>query len=460
MKKITLLIGSILFSTLFYQQSLGLNIFLFSIITITVLITYNLNVFKRKSTITFGVLYIISSLSFFFFNSSLALIANIVAFITLVGQVSETNTSIYVNWLNGFYSFVAGFFHRNFSVDKKEERLKIKKDIDYVQWIKVIGIPLVAVVIFISLYKKGNPVFNDLINKIDFGFINFQWLLLSFLGYYLLFNISQPVRVDPATTLDQNTDNDLTQKKEVSNISLQKENQLGVVLISLLNLLILFFLATDFTFLLSAQDLRASVFSTQVHSGINALIASIIMAIAIILYFFRGNLNFYKDNKNLRALAYTWIILNIILVINTTVKDCQYIFYFGLTYKRIGVLVYLLLTIIGLTTTAKKVKNIKNFWYLLRVNTITAFAILIISCTVNWDKHITYYNLNHAQSMDFNYLINLSNNNVFILKDYTKTKDLDTEKVIQIESKYNKYLRQLKRHSWQEFNYDNFKLQE
>ena len=301
MKKITLLIGSILFSTLFYKQSLGLNITLFSLITIAVLITYNVNTFKRKSTIAFSILYLISSLSFFFFRSNLSLIANIVSFLTLVGHVSELNTSIYVNWLNGFYSFIAGFFHRNFSVDQKEtQNAKPKKDIDYIQWIKIIGIPIVAIIIFINLYKKGNPVFNDLINKIDFSFINLQWILLSFLGYYLLYNISQPVKVDPATTLDKNTDNNLIQKKELSATLLYKENQLGIVLISLLNLLIIFFLITDFTFLLSSQDLRASVFSNQVHSGINALIASIVMAIVIILYFFRGNLNFYQKKQKLK----------------------------------------------------------------------------------------------------------------------------------------------------------------
>ncbi|TYA86803.1 DUF4153 domain-containing protein [Seonamhaeicola marinus] len=459
MKKVTLIIGSILFSTLFYEQSLGLNITFFCLITLAVLITYNLKAFKRKSTVAYSLLYVISAISFFFFNSNLALIANILSFLTLVGHVSELNTSIYVNWLNGFYTFVAGFFHRNFAIDKTEDRVKPKKDIDYVQWIKIIGIPLAVITIFISLYRKGNPVFNDLINKIDFGFINFQWILLSFFGYYLLYNISKPVKVDPATSLDKNTNNNLTQKHELLLTTLKKENQLGVVLIALLNLLILFFLITDFTFLLSTKDLRASVYSNQVHSGINALIASIVMAIAIILYFFRGNLNFYKENTHLKMLAYIWIVLNLILVINTAIKDCQYIYYFGFTYKRIGVLMYLLLTVIGLTTTAIKVKNIKNLWYLLRVNTITAFAILVISCTINWDAHITHYNLNFAKSIDFNYLINLSNNNVFVLKEHCENINLDEEKVRKIENKYNKYIQQLKRNNWQEFNYDNFKLQ-
>lgn len=458
MRKISLLIGAILFSTLFYKQNLGLNLSLFCIVTITVLGIYNPNAFKKKSTIAYSLFYIISGMAIFFFQSRLTFIANFVAFFTLVGQVAEHKSSIYVSWLNGFYSFVAGFFHRNFNVNAKEEKVKPKKEIDYAHWIKIIGIPLMTLIIFILLYRNGNPLFKELISKIDFSFINIQWLLLTVLGYYLLYNISEPIPVNPATNIDLETGNTLKNKGEYSIESIKKENQLGVVLISLLNLLIIFFLITDFTFLFSTQDLRASVFSNQVHNGINALIASIIIAIIIILYFFKGSLNFFDGNKKLKTLAYIWIALNIILVINTAIKDCQYIYHFGFTYKRIGVLIYLLLTVIGLTTTAIKVKQIKNLWYLFRVNTITAFTILIICCTINWDKHITYYNLNYAKSMDFNYLIQLSNNNAFMLKEYSDNIPLTGEKKNQVDKKYHNYIRNLKNNNWQEFTYDNFKI--
>jgi hypothetical protein len=397
-----------------------------------------------------------SAIAIFFFYSKLSFIANFVAFFTLVGHVSECKSSIYINWLNGCYSLIAGFFHRNFSADETKE--KVKKNIDYVYWIKIIGIPLVILIVFILLYRNGNPVFKDLISKIDFNFINLQWLLLTVLGYYLLYNISEPIPVNPVTSLDLKTDNVLLPKKSISKSISKKENQLGVVLIALLNLLIIFFLITDFTFLLSSSNLRASVFSSQVHSGINALIASIIIAIIIILYFFRGHLNFYKGNKNLKVLAYTWIGLNIILVINTVIKDFQYIYYFGFTYKRIGVLVYLLLTVIGLATTAIKVNYIKNLWYLFRINTLTAFIILMVSCTINWDKHITYYNLNYSKSMDFNYLIKLSNNNAFMLKQYGEDNVLEDEKKAMVHKKYCNYLRNLNNNNWQEYTFDNFKI--
>ncbi len=458
MKNIPLLIGAILFSTLFYRQGIGLNLSLFSLLTICILFIYNKTAFTKKSTILFSTVFLITAGAVFIYKSNLSIIANVATFITLIGHVTEQKSSVYINWINGLYSSIAGYFHRNFNDIEKDKKVVLKRKIDYLHLIKIIGIPLVTLVIFISLYKNGNPLFSDLISKIDFSFINMQWLLVTTLGYYLLNNISKPVRVDPATTHDLNTLNSLEKRGEIEIEQLKKENQLGFILIALLNVLILLFLITDITYLVSTTDLRASVFSNQVHNGINTLIASIIIAIIIILYFFRGNLNFYKNNKNLKTVAYIWIILNIILVINIAIKDYQYIYYFGFTYKRIGVLVYLLLTIIGLFTTTIKVKQIKNFWYLFRVNTLTAFTILIITSTINWDNYITYYNLNHAKSMDFDYLINLSDNNTFLLKDYIDKNNLNVEKELAVERKHKEYLLELENNKWQEIQYDNFKI--
>lgn len=458
MKHIPLLIGAFLFSTLFHQQSIGLNLSVFSLLTIAILFIYNNASFKHKSTIAYSLVYLITAIAVFIYNNNLSLTSNIVAFFSLIGQVSEKNSSIYVTWLNGIYSTIVGFFDRNFNVDNTSEKVIVKSKTDYFHLAKIIGIPFIIILIFISLYKNGNPVFNKLIEDIDFGFINIQWLFIAAVGYYLLSNISKPVKVNPATSIDLNTDNTLNKKGDMEFIKLKKEQQLGFVLIGLLNILIIFFLVTDIAYLLSANDFRASVFSSQVHSGINALIASIVIAIIIILYFFRGNLNFYKENKNLKTVAYTWISLNIILIINICIKDGQYIYHFGFTYKRIGVLIYLLLSIVGLLTTAIKVNTIKNFWYLLRVNSITAFSILIVSCAINWDSYITTYNLYHAKSMDFNYLINLSNNNTFILKNYADTNVLSKDKKRAIEKKYSNYTKQLNNMNWQEMRFDNFQL--
>jgi hypothetical protein len=460
MKKLLLFIGALLFSTLFYDKSIGLNLLLFSIVTLSVLIINNKQDFKNSRTTIYSSLYLVTGIAVFFHDSLVAVMANFVSFFTLIGLLSESKSSIYINWLNGLYTTIAGLFHRNFSVNESTQNVVSKKDIDYLHLVKIIVIPAIVVIIFIGLYQNGNPVFSALIEKIDFSFINFQWLLFAVLGYYLLSNIHKPVEVEPATEIDLNTGNSLAKTTDFSIAKLKQENQLGIILISLLNILIVLFLITDISFILTNTEIRGSVFSEQVHSGINALIVSIVIAIVILLYFFRGDINFFKENKTLKRLAFTWIILNIILVLSIALKNSQYIYYFGLTYKRIGVLVYLALTITGLISTLLKIDKIRNIWYLLRLNTKAAFVVLIVASTVNWDYHITNYNFNYAKSMDFNYLIELSNNNTFLLKEQLESKILGQDSVYQIEKKYNTYVSELKTNSWQELQYDNLKVED
>ena len=303
-------------------------------------------------------------------------------------------------------------------------------------------------------------MFDELILKIDFSFINLHWMLFVLLGYYLFYNITHPIKIEPLTSSDICTKNYLEKDtlEAISLLQLKNEKQLGLVLMLSLNALIIFFLITDILHLSEIHNMLASQLSKQVHTGVNALIFSNILAIAIILYFFRGNLNFFENNKDLKKLTFVWIFLNVSVVIITAIKNIEYLVSFGLTYKRIGVLFFLAATSIGLITTYIKVSKIKNLWYLLRKNTQIAFVILLLASTINWDKIITYYNINTADQVDLKYLINLSDNNTFLLKDYIEENKVDTKKTLHINRKYNRYMTDLENNSWQEMVYDNLKI--
>ena len=206
------------------------------------------------------------------------------------------------------------------------------------------------------------------------------------------------------------------------------------------------------------HNMVASQLSTQVHNGVNALILSNLLAIAIILFLFRGHLNFYDKIKDLKNLTFIWILLNLCIVIVTIVINIEYIISFGLTYKRIGVLFFLTITSTGLITTLIKVSKIKNLWFLFRKNTQIAFVLLVLASTINWDKIITYYNINNADQMDLKYLIELSNNNTFLLKDYSEKNEIKAEDERKINIKHNEYLGYLQNNSWQEMVLDNIKI--
>nr|WP_321230269.1 DUF4153 domain-containing protein [uncultured Psychroserpens sp.] len=454
MKQLAIIIASLLFSILFYDRSIGLNLSIFSLITIAFLVFYNPIKFKNKTILLHTFAYVLTAIFVFINHSYLSVIANCAAFFTLVGTVSETSSSIYVQWFNGIYTTIAGIIQRNFDKNEDTQKVNWKKDIDLAHWAKLIGIPLVFVIVFILLYKNGNPIFNDLISQINFDFINIQWVLFTVLGYYLFNNISKPIQVEPATSLDLKTENELYKSDHFSEEKLKKEKQLGTTLLGLLNLLLVFYIITDVMSLSSIETTKASELSNHVHSGINTLIASIIIAIGIILYFFRGNLNFYAENRTLKNIAFSWIILNIILIILITIKNQIYITSFGLTYKRIGVHIYILLTFIGLVTTFLKVLKIKNLAFLFRRNTQIAFVVLIVCSMINWDATITKYNLTKAKAYDVDYLIKLTDRNAVILYNLKDNIVISQENKNRIETKYNNYMLHLSQRDWQEFNYE------
>lgn len=456
MKNIPTYLAALIFSILFYKQGLGLNLSLFSLLSLVLLYFHNKERFHRPRTIAIAATYVLTAITVFINDSSLAIFANCISFFTLIGSVSQHKSSIYLSWLNGLYTAIAAFFHRIHEASERPKTENNSKDIDYLHWVKLIGIPLVVLILFIGLYKKGNPLFNELIASIDFSIINMQWILFTVLGYYLFSNISNPICIEPVTSKDLSLTNDLTVPSEPLKANIAQDNQLGMVMMSVLNLLILFFLVTEVIYQFRTEHLAASQFSAQVHNGINALIASIIFAILIILYFFRGDLNFYKKNKQLKTLTYIWIALNTLLVISIAIKNGHYIQGFGFTYKRIGVLVYLLLTTLGLFSTLIKVLHLKNLLYLLRFNSLAAFTVLVLASCINWDKSLTQYNLNTAEHMDMPYLIQLSNNNVFLLKDYSETHNISADNKTKIDWKYDTYLEELKYRKWQEWTYDSY----
>jgi magnesium-transporting ATPase (P-type) len=308
-------------------------------------------------------------------------------------------------------------------------------------------------VIFASLYSNINPIFEKWVAAIDLSFINITWLLFTGMGYILLRNISSKASLDILTNIYREAPQNLVKKptSEAQESLLHKEQLLGSMVIGVLNALILFFLIVDIWYVTTNTFQPASELSRTVPEGVNALITSILIAITLILILFRGNLNFYKNSKRLRILTYIWIILNGVLVIVTTFKNYIYITDFGLTYKRIGVIIYLTLCIVGLCTTYFKVAQRKNVLYLVRINARIAFFIIILMSSFSWNREITRYNLSHVKRPDLPYLESMGGNNIDLLYAFAKAypEKFSTESHFHIQEKYDTYMKTLNDQTWQ-----------
>ncbi len=128
-----------------------------------------------------------------------------------------------------------------------------------------------------------------------------------------------------------------------------------VLLFLVVNLMILFIICLDINFLYLRTELPEGITHKQfVHNGVNMLILSILLGISIILYAFRGALNFESKRSVLKIMVYIWLILNFVMVFSTALRNQMYIEEALLTYKRIGVFYWLFFAVLGLITTMIK----------------------------------------------------------------------------------------------------------
>jgi hypothetical protein len=184
----------------------------------------------------------------------------------------------------------------------------------------------------------------------------------------------------------------------------------GVISLIALNILLLIFIYTYIYEQFYEIVKSGAQLSSETHDGVNAVILSIIMAILVILFYFKAGFNFDRKAKYLKLLAKIWIFLNVVLIISTVLKNTDYILNFGFTYKRLGVYAFLILSVLGLIFTFLKIKNQKTNAYLFNKMFGCFFGIILICSYINWGAFITSENMKrkdfalnfHQYSINFN----------------------------------------------------------
>jgi hypothetical protein len=217
-------------------------------------------------------------------------------------------------------------------------------------------------------------------------------------------------------------------------------------------------------------------FKDFVHEGTEVLIASIVLAMFIILYFFRMNLNFIPKNKMLVLLANIWLLQNLILTISVALRNYYYINFHALAYKRIGVAFFLILVTVGLISIFIKVNYKKSGYYLWRINSWTIYFLVVILSLINWNELIVQYNLKHwsKKDVDVDFYFQLSPNISNYLIDNRATIQqqiianqqanhnwLENKSKATFDStltiRHTEYLNKIKNDAWQSWNYMDYK---
>lgn len=476
-----ILLGSVAtYSYLFYNQTAGINSFVFTCIIISLLLIRNTEVLKNKSWLFAALGSIISSLCVTYYGSSLSIISTIISFGLLSGLSINLATSALLTFLFSCYSVVASFvFMIIDTVKRSQNKSETNTAKPFSVKLMLYLVPILIALVFFFMYKAANPVFDNFTKKINLDFITIEWFFFTLGGLFLMYGFFYHKTINYIANKDKNAPNTLTPELVSGNISsfsfsnIDHEKLSGIILFSMLNALLLSVNLIDVNFLWGNGALPKDLsYSAFVHQGTGAQISSIIIAILIILFYFRGALNFHEGNKWLKILACLWVIQNAFMILSTAYRNNLYINEYSLTYKRIGVYVWLLLVLIGLITTFIKIIKTKSNWFLVRVNSWLFYTVLLISCFINWDAMLTNFNIRQAEQknrpLDVLYLTYLSEQNIpqlLRLNDTIKTGTIDEtsndRSMIyennagsykpQLHYKLYNFLDEMQKHEWQSY---------
>ncbi len=306
-------------------------------------------------------------------------------------------------------------------------------------------VPVLILVVFLTMYMIGNLDFAQTMGNFFAAFFrNLDWIWALFSFSWLLFITLACFVVGSLIWKNSHSRWSEAQKKHIMGITAQEPIPSMVqvndhfwtafLTLMLLNILIFVVNAQDFFNLLKPQLLDAYHLRYSVHFGTFALIFSIVIAMSLLFYYFKGDLNFVEQSEKLRFLAYVWIGQNALMVLAVAARNYLYISHYGLAYKRVGMIFFLLLVLFGLYTMFLKIKNKTTFTYVFHLNTWAVYAIFVVIAAFNWDAIITDYNLKYTDKdkLDASFLLlGISDKN---LKTLYENKTLLPEKSIQKES--------------------------
>ncbi len=471
-----LVIGVALYSFLFYQQSAGINFLLFNLAAILLLYLKQPERLKSKTWVAAAVGSTFTAACIVWYGNNLTFIANLLS-LALLSCVSTTpRSSVFVGILFSLFSLLSSFIFMILDMvertskrpQQEGEAPAMQKGKSFGKTLLLILIPLLVVTLFFLLYKASNPVFDELTKEINLDFITVGWVFFTFTGLLVMYGFLYHRNIPYFSEKDTNASNNLRLKEPTLMdkwMSMANENKSGIILFSLLNLLILGLNVVDVNYLFLGAGLpEGMTYADLVHQGVGALIFSIIIAIGVILYYFRGRVNFYPKNKALKVLAYIWILQNVFLVVATAYRNQLYIDEFSLTHKRIGVYVYLSLTLIGLAITLIKIAKLKTNWFLIRTAGWSFYAVLVLSCAMNWNMLITNFNIQQAVAknkvLDTDYLMELNDTNLPNLVRLYEQNQLTQDTYSYYGSRYNleyrlaRFINEWEASGWKSWCYD------
>lgn len=412
-KKIVSIISlTALYSILFYEQHIGINFLLFTISMLGLFFFQDQKAFKNKSVLLLSIAAVFSASFAAVHGSYLSLWATIISLMVIPGVIINKRSNILLDFITTIVNISASLV---FMVMEMVESSKNGKEKGFLRLLKYL-VPAVFIIAFFFIYRSMNPLFENFTQEIA-DLISLEYLFFIPGGFILVYSVYKQKRSSQVDTWENNWILNID-KKEVKSPD-WNEGVSFMILFVFLNLMLISVNIMDVNYLYLGSGMPDGITHKQfLHKGVGMLIISILLGISLLLYFFRGDLNFSKNKKLSKILAFLWVAQNVFMVISTTLRNNIYVDEALLSYKRIGVYFWLLFALIGLITLFIKLSKNKSVWFLARHNFTAIFIALIMSSVFDWDMIISNFNINRAKqvneisSFDKRYLLSLSEGNI------------------------------------------------
>ncbi|MFT3917882.1 DUF4173 domain-containing protein [Cloacibacterium sp.] len=405
-----------LFVILFYEQNPGLNIGILGIV-VSVLTYFNTEEsYKTKTFLMLFVMSILSSFAFAWYGDFVSFLA-IFASLFILGFKSKNNDlkSIFV-----IPVFAINFMTFIYRVFQFEQWFPLRKTESFWQKIlAVILIPALLLLIFFGIYTKGSSHFASFFSDYELDINLWEVIVFAVMGFFLSFNFFNFQIYEFISKQNHYLNNNFSNEDKISKptydfLDLNSERLSGIVSFLGLNILLLFFIVTfNYEQFVELPKATANQLAEETHERVGAVIASIVMAIVVIMFYFKGSFNFDKNAKWLKILAQIWVFLNGVLVLSAFAKNTEYVVNLGLTYKRLGVYAFLLLSIIGLVFTFIKIQKKKTNAFLFNQMFWYVYGTILMCSFVNWGNLATIYNIENNKG-DFEFLYSLHYNDTIL----------------------------------------------
>ncbi len=387
------------FHLLFWQQGMGVNLPLFVWFTCTFIYTRKRPALNKTHWFLIST-NLVSGVALVFLHSNLSLVVFLLSSVSLVGSLHQLDVSVVEGLVNSIWNL---FTRKEGLIPGLSANPTLRKQRGYV-YLRVAVFPVFILFLYILLFSAGNTVFagytEGFLQGIGRFFEHFSSTHLAFL--FLAFLLTRwAVRSVWSTRLRLSPGNTLLRQRKKNKLKnlgphLKIEHYRAVVLFSLLNALFLFINFIDVKWVWFSFSIREGFnLKAFVHEGTGYLLVCLLLSIALVLYFFRKNLNFYPNNRLLKTLAFAWIVQNALLAISVAIRTGHYINFHGLASKRIGLLIFISMVLFGLFSLWVKIAQKRNFAYLMRVNSAFILGALTVSACFSWDRIVLTHNLAH-----------------------------------------------------------------